>query len=96
MKRTIAALMAISALGAAGCAREQVYGYCGEGDTCRYEGDHTVVVRTYSGFIEPGAADFAAVEKVPEGSAPLTIAASAAADAASSTGSTPAVVTISN
>lgn len=89
--------MAISALGAAGCAREQVYGYCGEGDTCRYEGERTVVVSTYSGFIEPGAADFATAESMVKNPLPASMAASGATDAtAAATGPSPAVVTISN
>lgn len=92
MKHTLAALMTTSALGVAGCGGQQVYGYCGQGDTCRYEGDRTVVVGTYSGFIEPGAAEFATIEA----SAAASVPSPGATDGAGANISAASVVTISN
>ncbi len=72
MKKLFAGLLAISTLFAGACAREGVYGYCGAGDTCRYDLPERMLVRTYNGFIEPGSTNFAAVE-APSGAARVDV-----------------------
>ena len=74
MGRRLAILLGLTLVVAAGCAREGVYGYCGDGDTCRYDLPEKMLVRTYSGFIEPGAGDFAAVE-APSWAEPVVVEA---------------------
>ncbi len=76
---------------AAGCAREGVYGYCGQGDTCRYDLPEKMLVRTYNGFIEPGSTSFASesytTEEASAGIAPVAI------ETVEETGSGPAAPT---
>ena len=96
MGRRLAGILVLTLMTTAACAREGVYGYCGQVDTCRYDLPEKMLVRTYNGFIEPGSTSFAA-DDTSARTAPVAIETveEAAADPTAPTPASIATATVS-